>query len=148
MGLSSLLTAVSTLCTLLHSTCKWKSGSHPGSCNISGCKLLFFFDSSECVCVTTGALLCVKVEKYQTVRVCAVWVGVSLNVGVYFSDNISPLPEKHGPNREPCLLACRRRVGCTPAFSWLGAGDQLAGSGAPQRIAPVLQTKGKASVVI
>lgn len=56
----------SALCTPLHSTCKCKSGSHPVSCNISGCKLLFFFDKlciCVCVCVCSDnrcALLCGK----------------------------------------------------------------------------------------
>lgn len=131
----------SALCTPLHSTCKCKSGSHPVSCNISGCKLLFFFDKL-CICV---CLLRQQVRSFvwkKNTKPCSphsvrtlVRVGVSANVGIlhlrHFKLLCSPFKRKKKvPNREPCLFACHRWVGCallgTPAFllasHWIPAG--------------------------
>lgn len=137
----------SALCTPLHSTCKCKSGSHPVSCNISGCKLLFFFDKlciCVCVCVCSDnrcALLCgKKTPNRARPTVCVHLCGwVCRRMWVFYISDISSCSarllkkkkrKKKVPNREPCLFACHRWVGCallgTPAFllasHWIPAG--------------------------
>lgn len=129
------------LCTPLHSTCKCKSGSHPVSCNISGCKLLFFFDKL-CICVCLQRQQVRSFVWKKNTKPCSphsvrtlVRVGVSANVGIlhlrHFKLLCSPFKKKKKvPNREPCLFACHRWVGCallgTPAFllasHWIPAG--------------------------
>lgn len=131
----------SALCTPLHSTCKCKSGSHPVSCNISGCKLLFFFDKL-CICVCLQRQQVRSFVWKKNTKPCSphsvrtlVRVGVSANVGIlhlrHFKLLCSPFKRKKKvPNREPCLFACHRWVGCallgTPAFllasHWIPAG--------------------------
>ena len=130
----------SALCTPLHSTCKCKSGSHPVSCNISGCKLLFFFDKlcifvcmyvCVCVCMQRQQVCSFVWKKHQTVLdpQCAFCVCVDLcgwvcqRMWVFYilqtfqaallAFKNKKIKKKKVPNREPCLFACHLWVGCT-----------------------------------
>lgn len=156
----------SALCTPLHSTCKCKSGSHPVSCNISGCKLLFFFDKlciCVCVCVCSDnrcALLCgKKTANRARPTVCAHLCGwVCRRMWVFYISDISScsarlLKEKRKYQTESlvCLLVIAGwdvLYSAHRLFFWLHTGYQLAGTGAPQRIVPVSQTKGKVCLII
>lgn len=154
------------LCTPLHSTCKCKSGSHPVSCNISGCKLLFFFDKlciCVCVCVCSDnrcALLCgKKTPNRARPTVCVHLCGwVCRRMWVFYISDISScsarlLKEKRKYQTESlvCLLVIAGwdvLYSAHRLFFWLRTGYQLAGTGAPQRIVPVSQTKGKVCLII
>lgn len=156
----------SALCTPLHSTCKCKSGSHPVSCNISGCKLLFFFDKlciCVCVCVCSDnrcALLCgKKTPNRARPTVCVHLCGwVCWRMWVFYISDISScsarlLKEKRKYQTESlvCLLVIAGwdvLYSAHRLFFWLRTGYQLAGTGAPQRIVPVSQTKGKVCLII
>lgn len=156
----------SALCTPLHSTCKCKSGSHPVSCNISGCKLLFFFDKlciCVCVCVCSDnrcALLCgKKTPNRARPTVCVHLCGwVCRRMWVFYISDISScsarlLKEKRKYQTESlvCLLVIAGwdvLYSAHRLFFWLRTGYQLAGTGAPQRIVPVSQTKGKVCLII
>lgn len=157
----------SALCTPLHSTCKCKSGSHPVSCNISGCKLLFFFDKL-CICVCLQRQQVRSFVWKKNTKPCSphsvrtlVRVGVSANVGIlhlrHFKLLCSPFKKKRKEKRKyqteslVCLLVIAGwdvLYSAHRLFFWLRTGYQLAGTGAPQRIVPVSQTKGKVCLII
>ena len=169
----------SALCTPLHSTCKCKSGSHPVSCNISGCKLLFFFDKlcifvcmcvCVCVCMQRQQVCSFVWKKHQTVLdpqctfcVCVdlcgwvcqrMWVFYILQTfqaALLAFKNKKIKRRKYRTESLVCLLVISGwdvLYSAHRLFFWLHTGYQLAGTGAPQRIVPVSQTKGKVCLII
>lgn len=145
MGLSPLLTAVSPL-SVLHCTphANVNQGHTLYPVTYQAVNSCFSLISSVYVCV------CVCLQRQQVrsfvwkknTKPCSphsvrtlVRVGVSANVGIlhlrHFKLLCSPFKRKKKvPNREPCLFACHRWVGCallgTPAFllasHWIPAG--------------------------
>lgn len=144
MGLSPLLTAVSAL-SVLHCTphANVNQGHTLYPVTYQAVNSCFSLISSVyvCVCVfaaTTGALFCVE-KKHQTVLApqCAyTCAGGCVGECGYFTSPtfqaalLAFKRKKKVPNREPCLFACHRWVGCallgTPAFllasHWIPAG--------------------------
>lgn len=112
------------LCTPLHSTCKCKSGSHPVSCNISGCKLLFFFDKL-CICVCLQRQQVRSFVWKKNTKPCSphsvrtlVRVGVSANVGIlhlrHFKLLCSPFKKKEKKKestKQRALFVCLSSLG-------------------------------------